>query len=133
MAAPRRTAVEFLRYFAASGGALGIDFGLYRLGLHAGLTYPLAALAGFCAGAVFAYVASVFWVFEARSFSSAWLEFGLFVAIGIGGLLLTEALLWLEIGRLGLSPLGSKAGAACVVFLFNFGVRKFTLFRAGVR
>jgi putative flippase GtrA len=129
-AAPGRPMLEFLRYFAASGGALCIDFGLYRLGLHAGLAYWLAAPIGFCAGAVFAYVASVFWVFENRSVSRTGVEFGLFVAIGVAGLLLTEVILWLEIERLGLPALWSKAGAAGIVFFFNFGVRKITLFRA---
>ena len=133
MAAPRRPILEFMRYFVASGGALGIDFGLYRLGLHVGFGYPLAALIGFCAGAVFAYLASVFWVFETRSVSRAWVEFGLFVAIGVAGLLLTEAILWLEIERLGIPALWSKVGAAGIVFFFNFGVRKITLFRAGAR
>lgn len=130
IAIARRPILEFIRYFVASGGALGVDFGLYRLGLHAGLAYPLAALIGFCAGAVFAYVASVFWVFETRSISRAGVEFGLFVAIGVAGLALTETILWLEIERLGMPALWSKAGAAGLVFFFNFGVRKMTLFRA---
>lgn len=130
LAAPRRPILEFMRYFVASGGALGVDFGLYRLGLQFGLAYPLAALIGFCAGAVFAYVASVSWVFETRSVSRAGVEFGLFVAIGVGGLLLTEAILWLEIERLGMHPVWSKAGAAGIVFFFNFGLRKIMLFRA---
>lgn len=129
-AAPRRTILEFIRYFVASGGALGVDFALYRLGLHVGFAYPLAALIGFCAGAVFAYVASVFWVFETRSVGRAGVEFGLFVAIGVAGLLLTEAILWLEVERLGMPALWSKAGAAGIVFFFNFGLRKITLFRA---
>ena len=132
-AAPRRPFLEFVRYFVASAGALGVDFGLYRLGLHAGLAYPLAALIGFCAGAVFAYTASVLWVFETRSVSRAGVEFALFVAIGVAGLLLTEAILWLEIERLGVPVLWSKAGAAGIVFFFNFGVRKITLFRASAR
>ena len=130
IAAPRRAVFEFIRYFVASGGALGVDFGLYRLGLLLGLAYPLAALIGFCAGAAVAYVASVLWVFETRSVSRTGVEFGLFVAIGVGGLLLTEAILWLEIERLGMPALWSKAVAAGIVFFFNFGVRKITLFRA---
>lgn len=130
VAAPRRAVLEFIRYFVASGGALGVDFGLFRLGLHAGLAYPLAALIGFCAGAVVAYVASVFWVFENRSVRRTGVEFGLFVAIGVAGLLLTEAILWLEIEQMGRPALWSKAVAAGIVFFFNFGVRKITLFRA---
>jgi len=127
--AARRTAREFVRYFVASGGALGVDFGLYRLSLGLGLAYPLAALVGFCAGAVVAYLASIAWVFEARSVRRAGVEFGIFVAIGVAGLALTEALLWLQIERFGLPPLWSKVGAAGVVFVFNFVVRKTMLFR----
>jgi putative flippase GtrA len=119
---------EFMRYFAASAGALGVDTGLYRLGLQAGIAYQWAALIGFCAGAVVAYVASVAWVFEARTIRRATLEFGLFVAIGVAGLLLTEVLLWLQVERWGLPPFWSKAGAAGVVFIFNFAVRKTLLF-----
>lgn len=127
--AARRTASEFVRYFVASGGALGVDFGLYRLSLAIGLAYPLSALIGFCAGAVVAYLASIAWVFEARSVRRASVEFGIFVAIGVAGLALTEALLWLQVERFGLPPLWSKVGAAGVVFVFNFIVRKTMLFR----
>ncbi len=124
---------EFLRYFAASGGALGVDVGLFQLSLRLGLGYPFAALIGFSAGAMVAYVASVKWVFEARSVRHASIEFALFIAVGVVGLLLTEALLWLEIERLGMPAFWSKLGAACVVFVFNFAVRKSMLFRARAR
>lgn len=127
--AGRRTAAEFVRYFIASGGALGVDFSLYRLSLVLGLAYPEAAVIGFCAGAVVAYAASIAWVFEARSVRRAGVEFGVFVAIGVAGLALTEWLLWLQVERFGLPPLWSKIGAAGVVFVFNFVVRKTTLFR----
>lgn len=120
--------VELLRYFVASAAALGADVGLYRLGLRLGWAYPIAALLGFCAGAVVAYVASVRWVFSARTVRSASLEFGLFVAIGVGGLLLTELLLWIAIGRLGFPPIGAKLATCAAVFVFNFGARKILLF-----
>ena len=129
----RRAVGEFVRYFVASGGSLAVDFGLYRLGLSLGIAYPQAALAGFCAGAVVAYVASIAWVFEARSVRSAGVEFGVFVAIGAAGLALTEALLWLQVEHLGFAPLWAKVGAAGVVFLFNFAVRKRVLFQHGPR
>ena len=120
--------LEFARYFVASGGALAVDVGLYQLSLRLGLPYPVAALVGFCAGAVVAYLASVKWVFKARAVRHAGIEFALFVAVGAAGLLLTEALLWIEIGQLGMPALLSKIGAAGVVFVFNFVVRKVALF-----
>ena len=121
---------EFARYFLASGGALALDVGSYRLGLWLGWHYLLAALMGFCAGALVAYVASVRWVFQARAVRDAGLEFGVFVAVGVVGLVLTELLLWLAIGKIGLSPLASKLGASVVVFGFNFVSRKVLLFSA---
>jgi putative flippase GtrA len=125
-----RALLELARYFVASAAALGVDFVLYRLGLGIGWNYMLAALLGFCAGAVVAYVASVRWVFDARAVRNAGLEFGLFVAVGIGGLLLTELLLWLAIGKLGWPPLLAKLATSAVVFAFNFVLRKVLLFSA---
>ncbi len=124
---PRRIA-EFARYFVASAGALAVDAGLYRAGLQLGLAYQWAALVAFAAGAVVAYVASIAWVFEARAIRRSTLEFGLFVAIGVAGLLLTELLLWVQIDHFGWPKFLSKAGAAGVVFFFNFGMRKTLLF-----
>jgi putative flippase GtrA len=124
-----RPFLEFLRYLVASGGALAVDVGLYQLGLHLGLAYPVAALLGFGGGAVVAYVASVAWVFETRSVRSRGIEFALFVAVGVAGLLLTEFLLWLQIAHFGLPAGISKIGAAGIVFVFNFAVRKTALFR----
>jgi len=126
----RYVILEFARYFVASAGALAVDLGLYRLALSLGWRYQFAALLGFCAGAVIAYLASVRWVFRARAVHNAGLEFGLFVAVGVAGLLLTELLLWLAIGRLGLPALPSKLGTSAVVFAFNFAVRKTLLFSA---
>ena len=126
----RHAILEFARYFIASAGALAVDVGLYRLALSLGWHYQFAALLGFSAGAVVAYLASVRWVFRARTVHNAGVEFGLFVAVGVAGLLLTELLLWLGIGRLGLPALPSKLGTSAVVFAFNFAVRKTLLFSA---
>jgi len=136
LAPARRSAVaalELLRYFAASAVALGLDMGLYASGLRLGLPYAAAALLGFSAGAVAAYFASVRWVFESRNVRNATFEFSLFVAIGVGGLLLTEMLLWLFIERWDRDPVLSKLGTSGFVFIFNFVVRKALLFRASAR
>lgn len=122
--------LEFARYFVASAAALAVDVGLYRLALSLGWRYQFAALLGFCAGAVVAYLASVRWVFRARAVQNAGLEFGLFVAVGVAGLLLTELLLWIAIGKLALPAVLSKLGTSAIVFAFNFAVRKTLLFSA---
>lgn len=122
--------VELLRYFVASAVALGVDTGLYALGLRLHLGYPLAAVAGFVAGVVVAYSISVRWAFDTRRLRNARLEFVVFAAVGVLGLLLTEALLWLQIDALAIAPLPAKLAASCGVFFFNFGVRKLFLFKA---
>ena len=126
----RQALVELARYFVASAVALGVDTGLYALGLRLHLDYQLAAILGFLGGLSVAYLISVRWAFRTRSLGDARIEFAVFAGIGVLGLLLTEALLWLQIDVLHLGPLAAKLVAACGVFLFNFGARKCVLFKA---
>jgi putative flippase GtrA len=121
--------VELARYFVASAIALGVDAGLYDLGLHAGLGYAIAAVAGFIGGLAVAYLISVRWAFRARRLGNARIEFIVFAAIGLLGLLLTESLLWLQIDVLAFGPVPAKLAASCGVFFFNFGARKLLLFK----
>jgi len=122
--------VELARYFIASAIALGVDTGLYALGLRIGLGYPLAAIAGFLAGLAVAYLVSIRWAFRTRRLGDARVEFLVFAVIGVLGLLVTESLLWLQIDLLAVGAVPAKLGASCGVFLFNFGARKLVLFRA---
>lgn len=128
--APRRVAREFILYFGCSLLALAADFGLYATGIRMGINYPLAAAIGFSAGLWLAYTLSVRYVFIKRRLSSEGAEFMVFAGIGLLGLLLTEALLWLMVGRGGIGPLPAKVAAAGIVFGFNFGARKALLFSA---
>jgi putative flippase GtrA len=130
IAGTRQTLVELARYFVASAIALGVDTGLYALGLRLQLGYPLAAILGFLGGLGVAYLISVRWAFRTRRLGNARVEFVVFAAIGVLGLLLTESLLWLQIDVLAFGPLPAKLAASCGVFLFNFGARKLVLFKA---
>ena len=129
-ASARQTLVELARYLVASAIALGVDTGLYALGLRLHFGYPLAAILGFLGGLAVAYLISVRWAFRTRRLGNARIEFVVFAAIGVLGLLLTESLLWLQIDVLAFGPLPAKLAASCGVFLFNFGARKFILFKA---
>jgi putative flippase GtrA len=126
----RRSLGELVRYFVASAIALGVDTGLYVLGMRLHLGYQSAAVLGFVGGLSVAYLISVRWAFQTRRLGDARLEFMVFAAIGVLGLLLTEALLWVQVDVLAFGPLPAKLGAACGVFLFNFGARKSVLFKA---
>jgi len=77
--------VELARYFVTSAIALGVDTGLYSLGLRLGVGYPLAAVAGFLGGLGVAYLISVRWAFHTRRVGDARIEFVVFAAIGVLG------------------------------------------------
>ena len=99
--------------------------------LHLSLAW--SASIGFALGAVVAYVLSIRWVFRDRAYGNApALEFASFVAIGIAGLGLTQAVLWLGVSVLQLVPEAVKLAAAGLTFAFNYVVRKSLLF-ASVR
>lgn len=120
---------ELLRYFLSSGLALGVDTSLYVLLMRvAGWSYASAAAAGFAAGLAVVYLLSVRWAFQTRRLTDSRAEFALFAAIGVAGLMLTEWLLWLLIDGLDADALVAKAVSACIVFIFNFSVRKWLLF-----
>lgn len=122
---------EFARYVAAGLLALCIDFGLYvalteLLGWH----YLASATVAFCAGLATIYLLSIRWIFRKRSVERGAHEFALFAAIGAVGLLLTAIVLYVLTDLLGLDYRLSKIASAALVFLFNFGCRKYFLFRA---
>lgn len=122
---------EFARYFAAGLLALVVDFCLYValtevLGWH----YLVSATVAFCAGLATIYLLSIRWIFRQRRVERSVQEFGLFAAIGAAGLLLTACILYVLTDMLGLDYRLSKIASAAMVFLFNFGCRKYFLFRS---
>jgi len=124
------TAIQFFRYTLVGGLAFICDFGtLYLLTDWAGLHYLRSAAVAFCLGLTINYALSRIWVFDRRTLSNSALEFGLFAAIGLVGLALNEAGMWLLKEVAGLHYLVAKLGVTVLVFLWNFFARKLALFR----
>lgn len=121
---------EFLRYFAASAAALALDTTVFSVSLRLGVQLPVAACLGFSLGLMLIYILSTQHVFAQHRLADRRSEFTVFAVIGVAGLLLTEALLWLLVGQLGMAPVAGKLTTACGVFLFNFALRKSLLFTA---
>lgn len=121
---------EFLRYLAASAAALALDTAVFDLGVRLGVNFAVSACLGFSLGLMLIYTLSTRHVFSQHRVSDRRSEFALFALIGVAGLLLTEALLWILIRQLGAAPLTAKLISACGVFVFNFVLRKTLLFTA---
>ncbi|HEY8064065.1 MAG TPA: GtrA family protein [Methylosinus sp.] len=137
MSAPSRTAAvmrllrDLVAYGLASGAALALDYGLLLLCRETlGLPYLVAAAIGFSAGLALVYALSIAIVFRDRRSVRPASEFSVFCAIGLAGLLLTEALMYFFVGRHGFDPAFAKIPTAGVVFLFNFAARRALLFSA---
>lgn len=121
---------EFIRYFVASAAALIIDIGsLWLLTSILHVPYLWSGAIAFLAGLIFVYILSITWVFDQRIIRDWKREFLIFGIIGIIGLGLNELILWLLTGYFGIFYLISKIGSVVVVFSWNFGARKWLLFR----
>jgi putative flippase GtrA len=124
------TLVQLVRYTFVGGVAFLCDFGgLYALTEFAGLHYLVSASLSFLLGLGVNYALSVLWVFSRHALKSRWVEFGIFAVVGLVGLALNALFMWLFTEVAGFHYLVSKIGSTALVFLWNFGARKISLFR----
>ncbi len=127
----RRVGAQLLRYGVVGGVAFVVDFGLlFVLTRFGGLNYLVSAAVGFCAGLIINYQLSIRWVFETRAVADQRREFAVFTAIGVGGVLVNELIMWFGVEVLVWYYLLVKLLATGVVFFFNFSLRKLLLFSA---
>jgi len=121
---------QFARYLVVGGVAFVIDFGsLYVLTEFAGLHYLTSAAVAFLLGLITNYWLSRVWVFDRRTTQNAMMEFLGFAIIGVIGLALNEAIIWFASEKLQIHYMIAKAFSAGLVLIWNFGARKFFLFR----
>ena len=128
-----RVVVDLLGYGCVSAVALACDYGLLLLLVAAGLQYLVAATLSFLVGMVVAYALSVRFVFFDRRADSREVEAAGFFVVGIAGLLLTQALLYVFVARCHLPVALAKIPTTGVVFAFNFLGRRGLVFVDGTR
>jgi putative flippase GtrA len=122
--------IQFLRYAFVGTVAFAVDFlALWALTDFLNVYYLVSAAVSFAAGLATNYLLSVRWVFRNRVLGSKGLEFTAFAVIGIVGLALNELIIWGLTEHLFFHYLISKIVSTAVVFLFNFFLRKYLLFR----
>lgn len=119
---------EFGAYFLASLLAFTLDFAVLML-LARVMHYLLAATAGFCTGAAAIYLLSSRLVFKRRRLAHReGVEAILFTLIGVAGLALNNAVIFVMV-EAAAAPLAlAKLAAAGATFLFNYLLRKRLLF-----
>ena len=126
---PKHVARQFLAYSAIGGMAFLADFtALYLLTDHFHLHYLISASASFLLGLIVNYLLCIGCVFKYRAIANNLHEFTLFSVIGLVGLILNNALLYVLTDGAGLHYLFSKAIAAGGVLVFNFSARRHFLF-----
>lgn len=102
---------------------------LFSLTQFLKVNYLVSAPLGFVVGTIVNYTLSRTWVFERRRIVSTPAEMTIFTLIGVVGLGLNELILWFFQARLRIYYLIAKGVSGVVVFVWNFGARKLTLFR----
>jgi putative flippase GtrA len=121
---------QFARYQVVGGLSFLVDFGsLYFLTELAGFHYLISAAVAFLFGLVTNYILSRIWVFDRRTMDSVMAEFIVFAAIGIVGLGMNEVIIWFVREKIHFHYLVGKAISGGIVAIWNFGARKFVLFR----
>ena len=129
MSALARLCRDTFAYGLVSVVALGVDTSvLYSLATWAGWHYLAASMVAFAAGAAVAYLLSVRFVFPVRKLHNPYTEFVAFVALGLAGMAVNAAALFVAVSAVGLGLITAKLLAAGCTFATNFTLRRQLLF-----
>jgi putative flippase GtrA len=119
----------YLRYIAVSGGALGVDMGLYLVSLWMGVAAVLAAAVGYLCGVAVHWILSSRLVFDdvaargpARTKQKALFLTSAFIGLGITIFIVALAT------RFGIDPRLAKLAAVAVSFQTTYLLRRKIVF-----
>lgn len=125
----------FFRYVVV--GTLGtiVDLGsLYLMTHYSGIDprksglFPVFVTLAFLLAVIHNYLLNRFWTFESHTHQVT-AEFLRFFLVSLGGLVLTQVLMWFFVSLLGLWYMLAKALTSVIVLIWNFGLNKFWTFR----
>jgi putative flippase GtrA len=121
--------LQLTRYGLVGLAALVFDYLiLVLLTEYAHINHLSSAVAGFLVGLLVNYSLAIKFVFKESKLDDKRKEFFIFSIIGVFGLLLTIALMWLLTDFFSVHYTVSKAVAVVIVFFSNFYARKIILF-----
>ena len=123
------TLIQLIRYTFIGGLAYIVDFGsLFILTEFFNIYYLTSAAIAFTFGLIINFSLSIVWVFNKRRLNNKWVEFAIYVIIGIVGLGFNELFIWFFTGYLFFHYLVSKIISTVFIYLWNFFARKYILF-----
>lgn len=125
---------QFIAYVFVGGTAFVCDAGLYLIligilgnaGVGSIVSNLIGNTAGFCVGVVVNYFLSILFVFDAKSNMR---DFLAVVVIGIIGLAINDGCILLFNNVLSVPALIAKVIANAIVFVWNYGARKLTIYK----
>jgi putative flippase GtrA len=119
-----------VRYFLVGGTAALVDWVLFGvLAQLLGLPWFPVALFSFLAATLVNYILSIRHVFRSGTRFSTRHEMALVFLVSGVGLIINQSILWILIERAHWNMLLGKIQATGVVFLWNYGARRFFIFR----
>lgn len=122
--------VQLVRAVLSSVLAFAVDFGTLVLLVEAAhVHYIISATIGFVVGTTITYLLSIYWIFARRNVQRKSAEYGVFIAVGVVGVLVNDGLLWFFTDVLGIYYMLSRMLSASAVFFWNFFARKRLLFK----
>lgn len=127
----RNPMIQFFRYFFVGGLSFVVDAAvLFILNTWLDMHYMVATIFGFMVGLTVNYLLSIWFVFNGETKkTSKTAEFVVFAVISIGGLALTELLMWIGVDLLNMIVIVAKIIAAAIVLIWNYGMKKVILYR----
>ena len=126
-----RTEIQVLRSAAAAHLGFWADIAALALLTEIiGLYYLISAAVSFTVGLSVTYGLSVLWIFKHRRIKSRIAEFAAFSLIGLVGVVVMLAAMWLLTEVVHLHYLISKIISSVLVFAVNFTMRKLLLFHS---
>ena len=122
--------IHLFRYTIAGGSAALVDWLLYYLAIILlGFHYLLAAFISFIVATAVNYIASATWVFVGNGRFNRKTEISLIYIISATGLIINFVCLTFLIEIFYIHFLWSKIIATGIVFIWNFTIRKFYVFK----
>ncbi len=122
---------QFIKFCMVGAGGMAIDFGVtWLLKEKARINKYVANSTGFASAVVSNFFLNKHWTFHDRN-EEVGMQFLLFLAISLAGLLLNNGVIYVLINRLRLNFYLSKLFATGVVTLWNFGANYQFTFHGG--